>query len=136
MSRILVKLRVPARRPALLAVLELIVALNRLWLRERRTARRGVPISIYQAGVRYKREARDPATGMRREDWRTYPEILEHGSGDCEDLATARVAELRERGINAKPWLMKNGRMWHVQVMLPDGTVEDPSAAMGMRGSA
>ena len=129
-----IQIRVPASRAAFAALLEALVAIDRLWLRSQPTTISGNRRSIYERGVRYKREERDPETGARREDWRTYPEIIGMGGGDCEDLAAARVAELREQGINARPWLSRIGRTWHVRVMLPNGQIEDPSLRLGMRG--
>jgi len=122
-------IQLPARRSYLLTLLEALVAVNRLELREigpRAPA-------LYKAGVKYTREKRDPSTGMPREEWLTIRQIFERKHADCEDLAAARVAELRNRGVNARIWLVRHGRMWHVQVRLPDGTIEDPSRILGMR---
>ena len=58
------------------------------------------------------------------------------GKGDCEDLAAAKVAEYRERGIPANIRLTRRGRIWHVTVRLPNGMTEDPSKRLGMRGAA
>ena len=43
------------------------------------------------------------------EEWQDIPTTLEKGFGDCEDLATWRVAELRHAGINAQPYIK-----WHI----------------------
>lgn len=97
---------------------------NVAWLRIK-----GAP-GIYESGVRYKPE-------MKAEDWLTIPFIIKRGYGDCEDLAAWRAAELRVKGIAAKPDIrarkMPNGA-WraHAIVRLPDGSVEDPSAKLGM----
>lgn len=62
---------------------------------------------------------------------------MRDGYGDCEDLAAARVAELRVKaGIKAVPWLKKKGKIWHVLVRYPDGTLEDPSRKLGMGAGA
>jgi hypothetical protein len=129
-----IQIRVPASRAAFAALLEALIAIDRLWLRSQASTVGALRRSIYDRGVRYKREERDPETGVRREDWLTYPEIIGNRGGDCEDLAAARVAELREQGVNARPWLSRHGRTWHVRVMLPNGQLEDPSARLGMRG--
>jgi hypothetical protein len=82
---------------------------------------------IYKAGVRY--EAEPPG----QEDWLTYPVLIEDRVGDCEDLACARVAKLRQRGEHgAKPYLYHKNRLWHVMVQRGDGRIEDPSAVLGM----
>jgi len=76
-----------------------------------------------------------------REHWQDVMETRERGTGDCEDLAADRAAELRVRykiRANAifKERLMPNGtRMFHIVVQYPDGTIEDPSKILGMGGS-
>lgn len=114
-------------REKLLALLEGLIALNRLQIRR---SPRPIP-ALYGSGVRYQREARK-RDGTRKEEWRTIAETLKHGSGDCEDLCGWRVAELREQGINASPWVTRHGSTWHVRVRHPDGKLEDPSARLGM----
>ncbi len=131
MAAIPVSLRIPAKRAYLTVMLNALVNLNRLQLRQ--VSR--FP-GLYESGVRYKREARDPRTGQRLEEWRTIAEVLDHRGGDCEDLAGYLIAELREKGINAKPWLTKHGRTWHVRVKLPNGKIVDPSKDLGMQGPA
>jgi hypothetical protein len=85
---------------------------------------------LYRSGVRYKRE---PMALGRPERWQTITEVLKRGHGDCEDLASIRVAELRRQGIRAIPWLRKRGNIWHVIVRYPDGRIEDPSKILGMK---
>jgi len=127
-----INIRVPSRQQELTVMLEALVKLNRLQLR-----RAGRLPDLYHSGLRYRREARDPRTGQRREHWRTIGEVMDARGGDCEDLVSARVALLRERGINAKPWLKRAGpRMWHVLVKYPDGRIEDPSKRLGMKAAA
>lgn len=105
-----------------------LVAVNRLLLR----TRPGIP-SIYRSGVRYVRDQ----PGM--EDWCDVLEVLRQGFADCKSFAAWRVAELRENGIMARceirhPRLLPNGMLlYHIRVRLPDGTIEDPSVALGMR---
>lgn len=87
---------------------------NRFWLQHH-----DVP-PLYESGVRYQRDA--------REAFDTLPHVLERGFGDCEDLATWRAAEIPD--ARAVPVPVSTG--WHVVVQLPDGSIEDPSAALGM----
>lgn len=100
---------------------------------------RGRTPPLYEAGVRYRAEP------YPRENWLTIPELYEQGFGDCEDLACARVAELNVQGIEARPTfrfrrLNERGEpdiggrfsLYHILVEHPDGSVEDPSALLGM----
>lgn len=85
---------------------------------------------LYGAGVRYEREPR------AEERWLLPSQVLARGAGDCEDLAAWRAAELRSTGED--PWaqaiaLRSGPRTWHAVVLRSDGTIEDPSAALGMR---
>ena len=116
----------------------------------------GLPM-LYESGVIYQREEEG------QEDWQDIRSTLEYGYGDCEDLACWRAAELRVKGIggrkiNAHPFLryrriMPGRLMYHVMVEWPKEqarfgrsrgvhllawkgkVLEDPSAALGMRGS-
>jgi hypothetical protein len=106
--------------------------------------------SLYESGVLYA-----PEDGS--EQWLDIPNILRMGRVDCEDLACWRVAELRERGIRARPfirWKRRTNYDFHVLVYRPDGElvdlpprcplgetyevgddgsiIEDPSLALGM----
>lgn len=87
---------------------------------------------LYRAGVVYQRER------IGEEEWLDIPNVLQQGSGDCEDLAAWRVAELRKQGIAAKCYLKWRSRagltVYHVQVMLPGNVIEDPSKKLGMNG--
>lgn len=86
---------------------------------------------LYSAGVRYTRES----SGAER--WQLPSETARRGLGDCEDLAVWRVAELRAQGEPAKLLLSKSGpRLWHALVRRGNGTTEDPSARLGMKGRA
>jgi hypothetical protein len=84
---------------------------------------------LYAAGVRYQRE---PAGDER---WRDVPAILNDGYGDCEDLASWRVAELRVQGVPARPIVRVRRRpgrtLFHVLVGVGDRR-EDPSRRLGM----
>lgn len=83
--------------------------------------------SVYQSGARYR--GRDPG-----EDWRNVVEIVKERFGDCEDLAAARAGELRARGeLGARAEVVRTGpHMTHARVVRADGTIEDPSRALGM----
>lgn len=83
--------------------------------------------SIYDAGVRYR--GRDP-----QEDWRNAVEVVNERYGDCEDLAAARVGELRaRRGEAAHVDVRRTGpKMTHAFVIRGDGSIEDPSRKLGM----
>lgn len=75
------------------------------------------------------------------EHFREISRIIEHGGGDCDNLACWRVAELRERGIMAKPYITwrqraDGGTTYHVIVYWPDGSSEDPSLLCGMGGES
>ena|GEM_PF-1606828 len=100
-----------------------LTALNVLWLREHPRA----PL-LKRSGVRYNTQP----IGCER--FLTIPSILQRGNGDCDQLASWRAAELRERfGIKALPEVRQMGeKLWHVYVRLPNGKVEDISAHLGM----
>jgi len=79
-----------------------------------------------RAKVRYERE-----TG---EIWRHVADVLRDGWGDCEDLAAARVGELRSKGERrARVIVVRTGpKMTHAIVKRANGKTEDPSRALGM----
>jgi hypothetical protein len=104
--------------------------------------------SLYESGVVYEREP------PGREDWQDILTTLRRGSGDCEDLATWRAADLLVRGVPARafgrprPMVLPSsceagavacddtpqvGTLWHILVRLPTGKIEDPSLALGMK---
>jgi len=72
------------------------------------------------------------------DNWQDIPETLSLGFGDCEDLASWRVAELRHKGeTNARPYVihtkLPSGQtLYHIQVERADGRIEDPSVQLGM----
>lgn len=111
---------------AIRPVLESLVQVNRIFLQQFR-----VP-NLYESGVRYQREPLGTT-----EEFAAIPAVLARGWGDCDDLAPWRVAELRHVGEHAKIKIIwkrhPNGRMYHIVVRRGDGTVEDPSALLGMR---
>jgi hypothetical protein len=115
-------------RGAMLPFLELSTRLNEELLR-----RRELP-PLYGAGVRYQVEP------PGREDWDPGDIVRARGWGDCEDLAGWRAAELRGAGeldARADTYVSRErpdgSRVWHAIVVRGDGTLEDPSAHLGMR---
>ena len=115
-----------AKIEALVGLLEALIGVNVAWLRENPDAP-----SLYASGVRYLEEPRG------QEDWQDIPETLRLRSGDCEDLGSWRVAELRVRGHErAMPHVKKSfsgpRTIFHVAVRRADGQLEDPSRILGM----
>ena len=113
---------------AIYPILVALVRVNRQYLRAY-----SVP-GIYDSGVRYK-----PEPNGTIEEFAAIPVVLERGWGDCDDLAPWRVAELREQGEKAKiriQWKALpphiGGRLFHIVVRRQDGSIEDPSALLGM----
>lgn len=113
------------------AALEALAALDRVYLR----SHPDTP-ELYEAGVRYLRDAEDRDQGRpRAELWLTVPDVLRVGGADCKCLAAWRVAELRELGEDARHHIVRMGpHVWHIQVRRADGTIEDPSRELGMKG--
>ena len=77
------------------------------------------------------------------ERFRDIGRILENGGGDCDNLANWRVAELRQAGIAAKPYMTNRARsdggttyhalvQWPPFANVPYPTSEDPSLLLGM----
>ncbi len=86
---------------------------------------------LYESRIRYEAEP------IGLEIWASTPALYARGVGDCEDLACDLAAEYQLRGIAAWPALelqerTATGDYWHVVVEHADGTIEDPSAALGM----
>lgn len=87
---------------------------------------------LYAAGIRYLREGPDS------ENYQNIPRTLELRTGDCEDLAAWRIAELQEAGEDCHLVVReydepKDETDYHLLVGRADGSVEDPSAILGMR---
>ncbi len=82
--------------------------------------------SLYESGIVYRREP------YGREWWESASDLLDvvaDHSGDCEDLAAYRAAELRYfAGEHARAVVRptKNGK-FHCLVEREDGSIEDPS---------
>ena len=112
---------------ALLFLLESLVNIDRMEIRDNRLR------PLYKAGVRYVREPRG------QENWQDIVTLYQQRTGDCEDLACARTAGLRENGKWADPFLRwrldENTGMYiyHVLVKRASGKIEDPSRILGMR---
>lgn len=82
---------------------------------------------LYSGKIRYVREP------VGHERWQTAKETAARGYGDCEDLVAYRVAEYMHAGQVARPKVITvNPTLRHVVVEHPDGTIEDPSAKLGM----
>jgi hypothetical protein len=81
---------------------------------------------LYTSGIRYQS---DPG-----EQWQLPAQTALAGAGDCEDLALYRAHELRtRRGEDARVKVYRsNPRTLHAIVRRADGTLEDPSRALGM----
>lgn len=126
----------PADRESLVAALEGLTRLNQRILR----AHPEIP-DVYAAGIRWTPE-------RRTEQWRSIADVLGFDPGiagtvpvvpsgitDCEDIASWRTAYLREREgeRGARTDVVPGGAgMWHAVVRRADGTIEDPSARLGM----
>jgi hypothetical protein len=89
---------------------------------------------LYSSGIVYEREilcTHDGVTGIC-EEWWTALELHKRKSGDCEDLSSLRSAELILSGEQARARAKRSKIGWHIQVHRADGTIEDPSAKLGM----
>lgn len=80
---------------------------------------------MYEMGITYRREPKG------NEWWESATDILgvlAGRSGDCEDLAALRAAELRVYDDdNARVKVIRTSRAFHAIVEHEDGTLEDPS---------
>lgn len=112
------------------SLLQALVMVNRIALKSDKR----IP-PLYRAGVRYIREPQGVETFRD-----LYMVILNRG-GDCAHLAAWRVAELQEAGENASlriQWKVtrRGPRLFHVLVRRGNGSIEDPSKLLGMKGPA
>ncbi len=105
---------------------------------------------IYQAGVHYEREplpselaqrfpqCKSPcAPEIHPEEWKIIPECIRDRQADCEDLATWVCAErIVKDNIPARVDFsfrrIGDFSIYHIFCRLPDGSIEDPSARLGM----
>lgn len=85
---------------------------------------------LYQSGIRYRRER------PGQECWLTAAALLRARFGDCEDIACYLSAELQLQGERATAIPVRSGAGagWHIVVRRGDGSIEDPSRRLGMRG--
>lgn len=107
---------------ALETLLAALCALNRIWLQYHPGA---FPL-LCDSSVYYR----------RTDIWDTIPALLSRGYGDCKSLSACEVAEFREHGIWSRPVFRFQGTpastMFHILIMLEDGSWKDPSAERGM----
>lgn len=83
---------------------------------------------LYRSGIRYQ-----PERGT--ENWLLPSEALLAGVADCEDLSAYRVGELRASGVDPEARIVveqTGPRTLHAVVRRGDGSIEDPSRALGM----
>lgn len=93
---------------------------------------------LYASGVRF---APEPWAG-KIEEFAHALKVLARMAGDCDDLVAYRVAELRAFGCRlagtppekATVRIYGRDKKMHAQVRREDGTIEDPSRLLGMRG--
>jgi hypothetical protein len=127
---------------------ETLIMSNRTWL-----ARNPVP-PLYKTKVIYQREPPE----WNSEHFDAIPVVLQRGWGDCDDLVSWRIAEIRNyldpslRTINLNKYdarfprnfptalisfkrhVESNKYLYHVRVRhQPSGALEDPSALLGMK---
>lgn len=119
-----VTIAAPANAAALSALAEGLAALGYVQMFAASRAGRPFP-PLYESGIRYRREV----AGQER--WQSAVELLARLSGDCEDVAAYRVAELRMLGEPATVLIGRTERgTFHARVRRADGAVEDPSAIL------
>jgi hypothetical protein len=109
--------------------LDALTAWNIAAMRERPVA------PIYSAGVVYAREPMCRLKGKESlcEEWLTAHEVIERGAGDCDDLGPWLAAQMRLQGDErAQAFAKPSAAGWHIVVRRGDGTIEDPSAKLGM----
>jgi hypothetical protein len=84
------------------------------------------PPTLYESGVVYGRTIL----------WEPIPALYDRKFGDCKSLSAARIAELINAGVPAKPvfrWVEREdgGKDFHILVQTLAG-FEDPSRKLGM----
>jgi hypothetical protein len=93
---------------------------------------------LYEAHVRYGDDKPAPGTACGDDDWRDVAVLYNKRVGDCEELAAARLAELRYRwSVRAVPAVLlqregsrRGGRglhLFHVMVRWPEDLLRYPS---------
>ena len=110
-----------ANAAALETLLACLCELNKIWLRYHPNH-----VPLYDSSVYYARTL----------VWDTIPALYQRGFGDCKSLTACRIAEMRTQGIWCRPCFRHKSQahetMFHILVMLQDGSWEDPSKALGM----
>lgn len=91
---------------------------------------------IYESGAVYAREPLCRKNGREHmcEEFVTAALVHQRGTGDCDDLGPYLVATLRTKGEDpdAHAFARPSAVGWHVVVRRGDGSIEDPSAKLGM----
>lgn len=120
-----------------LVLLEALTLLDQLYLNEHPET--PLLYDQYRQGkIKYKLPAQLDVdkTAFQGETFRDIPRIMENGGGDCDNIASWRVAELRQLGIAARPYITNrrdgDRTIYHVIVLWPDGSSEDPCLLIGM----
>jgi hypothetical protein len=123
--------KVPNTKPTLDHALGVLQGINEHLLRTRRIGGQPIP-PLYAAGVHYEREPDG------REWWQTVADNVIEREGDCEDLACHRAADLvvYEREPARAVAKRTGAHLYHAVVQRADGTIEDPSARLGMSTGA
>lgn len=121
---LMVRVNVPPLIPAIEGLAEGLVCMNVALLEHSEGEGIEWP-GMFALGIVYRREPRG------REWWESATDILgvlADRSGDCEDLAALRAAELRVyEGDHARVKVVRTSRAFHAIVEREDGTLEDPS---------
>lgn len=101
-------------------------------------------LPLYQAGIHYGDDRPAPGTACGDDDWRDVAVLYRLGVGDCEDLASARIAELwragqwdvtttvlfnRTRRLGSRP-----EHLFHIFVRWPEGLGSYPSTVQRRSG--
>lgn len=120
-----IKVECPSTMSAYDVLLWTLVAVN-LWC-----LNTGDYPSLFESGVVFAEEPQG------QEEWLSIPALYEQGSGDCEDLSCAFIAERLNSGRSAEPeklWRRKpqGGKAVHIVAKTPEGIV-DVSSLLGMR---
>lgn len=120
-----VRIEVPPHKRALEAVADGLVQLNEWYLDHAQDQGIELP-PLYESGIVYRREPKG------REWWESAADALSvtsGRSGDCEDLAAFRAAELRvyEDDFAHVKVIRTSRGTFHAIVEHEDGTLEDPS---------
>lgn len=123
------RIQVPPVPEAIEAVAEGLVRLNEWYFNTACDEGVRVPV-LYRSGIVYRREA--PGA----EFWQSAQDVLGvigQRSGDCEDLAAYRAAELRvfQGDVDARVKVVRTRRgTFHAIVERGDGVIEDPSRVL------